>query len=42
MVFEEVIERNNFMEYRTKGQVEAQISELIIKFEKEYMGRGPT
>ena len=23
------------------GQVEAQISEAIIKFEKEYMGRGP-
>ena len=26
---------------RTKGQVEADISEAIIKFEKEYMGRGP-
>ena len=26
---------------RTKGQVEAEISEAIIKFEKEYMGRGP-
>ena len=26
----------------TKGQMEAQISEAIIKFEKEYMGRGPT
>lgn len=26
---------------KTKGQVEAQISEAIIKFEKEYMGRGP-
>lgn len=26
---------------RTKGQVEAQISEAMIKFEKEYMGRGP-
>jgi len=25
----------------TKGQTEAQISEAIIKFEKEYMGRGP-
>lgn len=25
----------------TKGQVEACISEAIIKFEKEYMGRGP-
>ena len=30
------------MENRTKGQVEAQISESIIRFEKEYMGRGPT
>ena len=27
---------------RTKGQIEADISEAIIKFEKEYMGRGPT
>jgi uncharacterized protein YbcI len=26
---------------RTKGQFEAEISEAIIKFEKEYMGRGP-
>ena len=26
---------------RTKGQIEAEISEAIIKFEKEYMGRGP-
>jgi uncharacterized protein YbcI len=26
---------------KTKGQVEARISEAIIKFEKEYMGRGP-
>lgn len=25
----------------TKGQVETQICEAIIKFEKEYMGRGP-
>lgn len=25
----------------TKGQVEALISEAIIKFEKDYMGRGP-
>ncbi len=30
------------MEKKTKGQTESQISELIIKFEKEYMGRGPT
>jgi uncharacterized protein YbcI len=29
------------MENKTKGQVESQISEAIIKFEKEYMGRGP-
>ena len=26
---------------QTKGQIESQISEAIIKFEKEYMGRGP-
>jgi uncharacterized protein YbcI len=26
---------------RTKGQIEAEISEAVIKFEKEYMGRGP-
>lgn len=26
---------------RTKGQVEAQISESMISFEKKYMGRGP-
>lgn len=26
---------------QTKGQIEAQISEAIIKFEIEYMGRGP-
>jgi len=25
----------------TKGQIEAQISEAVSKFEKEYMGRGP-
>ncbi|MBF0253254.1 MAG: DUF2294 domain-containing protein [Candidatus Omnitrophica bacterium] len=29
------------MTEKTKGQIEAQISEAIIKFEKEYMGRGP-
>ncbi|MFQ5830471.1 MAG: DUF2294 domain-containing protein [Candidatus Methylomirabilia bacterium] len=27
---------------RTKGQLEAQISKLMVAFEKEYMGRGPT
>ena len=27
---------------KTKGQIEAEISEAIVKFEKEYMGRGPT
>ena len=26
---------------KTKGQCEAEISTAIIKFEKEYMGRGP-
>ena len=27
---------------KTKGQLEAEISDAIGKFEKEYMGRGPT
>jgi uncharacterized protein YbcI len=26
---------------RTKGQLEAEISQAIVKFEREYMGRGP-
>jgi uncharacterized protein YbcI len=26
---------------RTKGQLEAEISEAVTQFEKEYMGRGP-
>lgn len=26
---------------KTKGQLEAKICEAVIKFEKEYMGRGP-
>lgn len=26
---------------KTKGQLEAEISEAIIRFEKDYMGRGP-
>jgi uncharacterized protein YbcI len=26
---------------KTRGQLEAEISEAVIKFEKEYMGRGP-
>jgi uncharacterized protein YbcI len=26
---------------KTKGQFEAEISEAVIKFEKEFMGRGP-
>ena len=30
------------MSAMTKGQIEAQVSEAIIKFEKDYMGRGPT
>jgi uncharacterized protein YbcI len=29
------------MPHRTLGQIEAEISEAIIKFEREYMGRGP-
>ncbi|OGS36954.1 MAG: hypothetical protein A2293_01905 [Elusimicrobia bacterium RIFOXYB2_FULL_49_7] len=29
------------MSRKTKGQIEAEISEAIIQFEKEYMGRGP-
>ena len=31
----------NIMSEITKGQIEAQISAAIIKFEKDYMGRGP-
>ncbi len=27
---------------KTKGMVEAEISNIIVRFEKEYMGRGPT
>jgi uncharacterized protein YbcI len=26
---------------KSKGQIEAEISEALIKFEKDYMGRGP-
>ena len=26
---------------RTKGQIEAEISEMVTRFEKEHMGRGP-
>jgi uncharacterized protein YbcI len=26
---------------KTKGQIEAEISDAFVKFEKEYMGRGP-
>jgi uncharacterized protein YbcI len=26
---------------KTRGQIEAEISDAIMKFEKEYMGRGP-
>lgn len=29
------------MKCKTRGQAEAEISEAVIKFEKEYMGRGP-
>jgi uncharacterized protein YbcI len=27
---------------KTRGQVEAELSEAIVRFEKEFMGRGPT
>ncbi len=27
---------------KTRGQVEAEISEALTRFEKDYMGRGPT
>ena len=30
------------MTRRTKGQLEAAISQAMVKFEREYMGRGPT
>ena len=30
------------MTQRTKGQVEAEISHTLVKFELEYMGRGPS
>jgi uncharacterized protein YbcI len=26
---------------KTQGQIEAEISEAVVRFEKEYMGRGP-
>ncbi|MFP4105365.1 MAG: DUF2294 domain-containing protein [Phycisphaerae bacterium] len=26
---------------KTKGQIEAEISEAVVRFEREYMGRGP-
>jgi len=29
------------MNAKTKGQYESEISEAVIKFEKEFMGRGP-
>lgn len=29
------------MNSRSKGMVEAEISDALVKFEKEYMGRGP-
>ena len=29
------------MLHKTRGQLEAAVSEAIIQFEKEYMGRGP-
>ena len=29
------------MKKQTKGQLESRICEAVIKFEKEFMGRGP-
>lgn len=29
------------MAMKTKGQLEAEVSEALVKFEREYMGRGP-
>jgi uncharacterized protein YbcI len=36
-----ILKREFFEMKKTKGQIEADISEAIIKFEKEFMGRGP-
>jgi uncharacterized protein YbcI len=33
--------RSDSLNKKTRGQLEAEISEAIIKFEKEFMGRGP-
>jgi len=30
------------MTRKTKGQLEAEIGQALVKFEREYMGRGPT
>ena len=32
---------SNIVSRITKGRIESQISDAIIRFEKEYMGRGP-
>jgi len=29
------------MTRKTKGQIEAEVSKAVVKFEREYMGRGP-
>lgn len=29
------------MKPKTRGEIEAEVSEALIKFEREYMGRGP-
>jgi len=36
-----IVHSPEFLMRGTKGQIEAEISEAIIKFEREYMGRGP-
>jgi uncharacterized protein YbcI len=33
--------RRNIMKPRTRGEAEAEITQAVIQFEKEYLGRGP-
>jgi uncharacterized protein YbcI len=36
-----MIEKKDDGASRTRGRIEAEIAEAIVKFEREYMGRGP-
>jgi len=38
---ERPLDARGVLPMRTKGQLEAEISEALVKFEREYMGRGP-